>query len=69
MSEIYDHLPEGYRWMTAEEVEAWTTTPGVIQVRVGGTDDDPWTDLAVPIDDEPNDTFEPDTLAEARGLA
>ena len=47
MSEIYDHLPEGYRWMTAEEVEAWTTTPGVIQVRVGGTDDDPWTDLAV----------------------
>ncbi len=66
---IHDSLPVGYRWMTPEEVETWDEIPDAIQVRVGGTDENPWTDLAVPIDDEPNDTFEPDTLAEARGLA
>ncbi len=41
-------LPAGYRWATADETEVWDTIPGLIQVRVGGTDDEPWTDLAVP---------------------
>ena len=47
MSTIHDTLPEGYRWLTPDEVEQWDLIPGVIQVRVGGTDEEPFTDLAV----------------------
>jgi hypothetical protein len=47
-SPVFDTLPAGYRWADENEAENWTETPGIIQVRVGGTDDDPWTDLAVP---------------------
>ena len=45
---VFDNLPEGYRWADADECEVWTELPEVIQVRVGGTDEDPLTDLAVP---------------------
>lgn len=45
---IYDTMPKGYRWATAEEAQRWDEQPSVIQVRVGGTDDEPWTDIAVP---------------------
>jgi hypothetical protein len=47
---IYPELPFGYRWANAEETERFTHTgklDGMIQVRVGGDDNDPWTDLAV----------------------
>lgn len=49
---IYPSLPEGYRWATEEETERMAATgdlAGAIQVRVGGTDDEPWTDTAVAI--------------------
>lgn len=48
---IVDTMPEGYRWATELETEAWAAggaLPGAVQVRVGGTDDEPWTDIAVP---------------------
>ena len=48
-SPIFEELPTGYRWLTPEEVENWADLDNVIQVRVGGTDDDPWTDLAKPM--------------------
>lgn len=43
-------LPQGWRWATPEEVEAAIASGDysqMLQVRVGGTDEDPWTDLAV----------------------
>jgi hypothetical protein len=44
-------LPEGFRWMTGEETEVYQRGGlldlMVINVRCGGTDDDPLTDLAV----------------------
>lgn len=46
--EIFDALPDGYRWATCDEAEWWMRYPGMIQVRVGGPDDEPWTDLALP---------------------
>jgi hypothetical protein len=47
--QIVDQLPEGCVWLTALETEQWETVPGVFQVRRGGTDEDPWTDLARPL--------------------
>lgn len=41
-------LPAGYRWATPHEVETWTERlEEMVQVRVGGSDDDPETDLAI----------------------
>lgn len=46
--QIVDTLPEGYRWATPEETERWTFhAHNMVQVKVGGTDDEPWTDLAI----------------------
>ena len=50
MTQIVTELPRGYRWATAEETERATATGdyvGMVQVVVGGTEDDPWTDLAI----------------------
>lgn len=49
-SDIVDDLPEGYRWATAEETEEWDKHHDrMVQVRTGGTDKDPQTDLAIQI--------------------
>lgn len=49
---IVDAMPKGYRWATAEEAEYSTSSDFhlsnyMVQVRVGGTDDEPQTDLAI----------------------
>lgn len=47
-SRIFPDLPPGYRWATPDEVEECLTgRRDYVQVRVGGTDEDPHTDLAV----------------------
>lgn len=46
---IFRSLPRGFRWATEIETEFWDTTPDTIQVMRGGTDDEPWTDIAVPV--------------------
>lgn len=48
---ILPELPAGYRWATEEETEEAGHSgdfSGMVQVRTGGTDDEPETDLAVP---------------------
>lgn len=75
MNIIVSGLPADYRWATCCEAENWPTLIDAIQVRVGGTNDEPWTDIAVPIQtpkgcdcgDEqplPDDLFVPETLQE-----
>lgn len=48
---IVNALPEGYRWADEIETEAWSNSGDhhndMVQVRVGGTDDEPWTDVAI----------------------
>lgn len=53
---IVETMPYGYRWATADEVEEFLNSDRRwgkmreeywVQVRVGGTDDEPWTDLAI----------------------
>lgn len=47
-ADIVEELPAGYRWATSDETERWTALAGsMVQVRRGGTDDDPETDLAI----------------------
>lgn len=47
---IVRHIPAGYRWATAEESENWEMhRDRMVQVRVGGTDDNPQTDLAIKV--------------------
>lgn len=46
--QIVPRLPEGYRWATPDECMNWEQYIDImVQVRVGGTDDEPWTDLAI----------------------
>lgn len=50
-----EKLPAGYRWATSSETETASHSGDfsrMVQVRKGGTDDDPWTDLAVPLNYE-----------------
>lgn len=45
---IVDSLPKGYRWATETEALNWGHfSDSMVQVRKGGTDDEPWTDLAI----------------------
>ena len=52
---IVDSLPDGYRWATEMECECWTKNEDIlVQVRRGGTDDAPMTDLAIRVDSAAN---------------
>lgn len=47
---IVDSKPEGYRWANEVECDRWAHPAyfnKMVQVRVGGTAEDPWTDLAI----------------------
>ena len=50
--QVVDEMPEGYHWADEDQCVRWDIEPYVsnmVQVRVGGTDDEPWTDLAIRI--------------------
>lgn len=52
MSNFATELPAGYRWANYYECEVASKSgdfSGMIQIRRGGTDDEPMTDLAVPM--------------------
>lgn len=46
---MFYSMPEGYRYATADEVESVLngTLTEYVQIIVGGTEDEPWTDIAV----------------------
>ncbi len=45
---IVDEMPFGYRWAVEDEAELWYVRPErFVQVRVGGTDEEPSTDMAI----------------------